>query len=103
MNFRAKPIHKGIARLFAILSPEPVRVPSNQTAHHDAVGVTLAGRDLVDTDGFQSWPTPAGELRAFELLPRPLDRFPVAVGFLGIILAGGFQPCLNPSFTHATS
>ncbi len=77
------------ARLFAVLSPEPDRATANQIAHHDAVGVALADRDLVDADGFGSWPARAGELRAHVLLLQRLDRLPVKIEFLGNVLDGG--------------
>src|SRR5450759_1094283 len=74
------------ARLFAVLSPKPDRAPSNQIAHPDAVGMALADRDLVDADGFGSWPAHAGELRAHVLLLQSLDRLPVKIEFLGNVL-----------------
>ena len=42
------------ARLRAVLAAEPDRAPANQVAHHDAVGVALADRDLVDADRLRS-------------------------------------------------
>ena len=77
------------ARLLAVLPPEPDRAPSNQIAHHDAVRVALADRDLVDADGLGSWRARADELRAHVLLLQGLHRFPVQLEFLGNILDGG--------------
>ena len=77
------------AGLFAVFSPEPDRASENQIAHHDAVGVALADRNLVDADGLGSWPARVGELRVHVLLLQGLDRFPVKIEFLGNVLDGG--------------
>ena len=77
------------ARLFAVLSPEPDRAPSNQVAHHDAVGMALADRDLVDADGLGSWRARTGQLRPHVLHLQSLDRLPVKPEFLGNVLDGG--------------
>src|SRR5487761_2409344 len=74
------------ARLRAILAAEPDRAMANQVAHHDAVGVALADRDLVDADRLGSGRARADELRLHVLLLQRLDRIPVQVQLLGNVL-----------------
>jgi len=74
------------ALLGSVLAAEPDRAPSNQVAHHNAVGVPLANRDLVDADGLGTRCSRLGQLRLHVLLFQRLDRIPVEVEFLGNIL-----------------
>jgi hypothetical protein len=82
-GFLASLINRGIARLLAILSPQPNRAPSNQIAHPNAVGVAVADRNLVDADGLGFWPARADKLCAQVLLLQRLDRIPIDVELLG--------------------
>ena len=84
------------ACLFAILPPKPDRTFSNQVAHHDAIGMALADRDLVDADGFRSWRTRTGQLRPHVLHLQSLDRLPVKLEFLGDSLDGGLPAAPPP-------
>ena len=77
------------ARLGAVLAAEPDRAPANQIAHHDAVGVALADRDLVDADRLGAGRARLGQLRPHVLLLQRLDRVPVEVELLGNVLDRG--------------
>ena len=84
------------ARLRAVLAAEPDRAPANQVAHHDAVGVALADRDLVDADRLGSWRARLGQLRPHVLLLQLLDRLPVKLEFLGHVLDRGLTDSAAP-------
>ena len=87
---RAQPVvEQRHARLRAVLAPEPDRAPSNQIAHHDAIGVALADRDLVDADRLGSGRARTGQLRPHVLLLQRLDRLPVKPQLLGHVLDRG--------------
>ncbi len=73
-------------RLGAILSTEPDRPGAHQIAHHDAIGVPLANRDLVDTDHLGRRFAGSIELHLHILLIQRLDRMPVQMKFLGHVL-----------------
>src|SRR5438874_398876 len=74
------------AGLRAVLATKPDRAPTDQVADHDAIGVALANRDLVDANDFGAGCTGALELHAHVLLVQLFDRVPVQVEFLGHIL-----------------
>jgi hypothetical protein len=74
------------ARLRAVLATEPDRAVANQIAHHDAVGVALLDRDLVDADRLGARCTRPRELRTQVLLLQVLDRVPVKMQLLGHVL-----------------
>ena len=76
-------------RFLAILAAKPDRAPANQVADHDAIGVALADRDLVDADDLGSRHASRGELRPHVLHLQSLDRLPVKTQFLGDVLDGG--------------
>ena len=78
-----EPVH---ARLGAILAAEPDRPMPFQIADHDAVGVSLADRQLVDADHLRSRRTGTRELCAHVLLVEFLDGVPVEREFGGQIL-----------------
>ncbi len=87
-NPRSLPLAKPLvelphARFRAILAAKPDRSPSDQIAHHDAVGVTFANRDLVDADHLRPGRSGIGHLRRHVLLLQRLDRVPIQVQFLG--------------------
>src|SRR5450759_78610 len=65
------------ARLRAILAAKPDRSFPNQIAHHDAIGVTFADRDLVNADRLGSGSTDAAQLLTHVLLVQFLDGAPV--------------------------
>ena len=71
------------------MAAKPDRPATNQVTHHDAVGVTLADRDLVDADGLGSGSACLGQLRRHVLLLKPLDRVPVELELLGDVLDRG--------------
>ena len=77
------------ARLFAVRSAEPDGALSDQVAHHDAVGLPLANRDLVDTDGFGSGRAHTGQLCPHVLLLQILDCVPVKMQLLRNVLYRG--------------
>jgi hypothetical protein len=77
------------AGLRAVLTTKPDRAPADQIADHDAIGVALADRDLVDANDLGAGRTGALELHAHVLLVQLLDRMPVQVEFLGYILNAG--------------
>ena len=79
------------ARLRTILPAEPDRPPPDQVAHHDAVGMALADRDLVDADGLGPGPARADELGLHVLLLQRLDRIPVKPQLLGNVLDRGLS------------
>jgi hypothetical protein len=70
----------------AILPAEPDRPPAYQIAHHDAAGMALADRYLVDADRLGARPAGASELGSHVLLLRRLDRIPVELELLGDVL-----------------
>ena len=65
------------ARLAAIRATEPDRPMLLQVAHHDAVLVPLAHRDLVDADHLGACLAGSLQLLAHVLFLQPLDRVPV--------------------------
>jgi hypothetical protein len=69
------------ALLRTVFAAEPDRAPSNQVAHHDAVGV--ADRDFVDADRLGTGRASLGQLRPHVLHLQSLDRLPVKPEFLG--------------------
>ena len=71
------------ARFRAIRAAEPDRSPSDQIAHHDAVGVPFANRDLVDADHLRPGRSGLGQLRRPVLLLQCLDCVPIQVQLLG--------------------
>jgi hypothetical protein len=78
-------VHAGFR---TILAAEPDRPAPNQVAHHDAVAVPLANRNLVDADSLRAWGSRALQLRLHVLLVEFLDGAPVQIQFLGDILEG---------------
>ncbi len=76
------------ARLGAILAAEPDRPPPDQIADHDAVGVALPDRDLVDADHLRRRRPRPPQLLPHVLLLELLDRVPVEMQFLGDVLDG---------------
>ncbi len=74
------------ARFRTVLAAKPDRAFPDQVAHHDAVGVALPDRDLVDADRLGTGSTRLGKLRRHVLLLQRLDRIPVELQFLGNIL-----------------
>src|SRR4051812_42336972 len=64
-------------------STEPDWPGTHQIAHHDAIGVALANRDLVHADYLGRWLARSIELRLHILLVQLLDRVPVQMKFLG--------------------
>ena len=86
----AKPVVEQChAGLFAIRSSKPDRTFSNQVAHHDAVVMALADRDLVDADGFGTWRAHTSKLRPHVLLLQVLDCVPVKMQFFRHVLHRG--------------
>src|SRR6202051_258378 len=77
------------AGLGAILAAEPDRPLSNQVAHHDAIAVALADRDLVDADRAGTRRARTFELSPHVLLLQRLDRVPVELELLGDIADRG--------------
>ena len=77
------------AGLRAIGATKPDRPTPVQIADHDAVGMTLPNRDLVDADAPRSRRAGTRELGAHVLLVQRLDRIPVQVQLLGDILDRG--------------
>ena len=71
------------ALLGAVFAAEPDRALANQIAHHDAVSVSLADRDLVDANRLGAGRTRAGKLRPHILHLQVLDRVPVEMQLLG--------------------
>ena len=78
-------VHAGFRTIFAA---KPDRPAPNQVAHHDAVGVPLANRDLVDTNSLRTWNANPLQLYRHVLLVEFLDGLPVQMQFLGNILDG---------------
>ena len=74
------------ARFRAVVATEPDRPSSFQVADHDAVGVPLADRDLVDPDHLRRRRPRPSHLLAHILRIEVFDRLPVQPGFLGDIL-----------------
>src|ERR1039458_3367825 len=66
--FPDKPIELVHAGLGPILAAEPDRAMTDEVADDNAVGVSLANRDLVDADALRSRRTGTLELRAHVLL-----------------------------------
>ena len=79
-------VEQSHAGLGAIAAAEPDRPPALQVAHHDAVGVALADRDLVDADHLRSRRAGTRQLRPHVLLVELLDRLPIEAQLLGDIL-----------------
>src|SRR3990172_6303955 len=75
-------------RLFSVLSPEPDRAPSNQVAHHDAIDMAFADRDLVDSNHSGGRRSSSAQLLPHILLLQLLDGLPIQVRFLGNVLDG---------------
>jgi len=71
------------ARFRAVQAAEPDRSAPLQIAHDNAVGVSPADRDLVDTDRPRSWHSCSSELLLHVLLVEILDRLPIQVQFAG--------------------
>ena len=87
--------------LRAILAPEPQGPASDQIAHHDAIGVALANRDLVDTDGLGRRCAGPRQLGCHVLLVQRFDGMPVQAKFLG---DGSVLILLDQAvFAHANS
>ena len=76
-------IHVGFGAAFAA---KPDRSPLFEIAHHDAVGVTLPDRDLVDPDHAGARRSGARQLFAHVLLFEFLHRMPIQVHPLGHVL-----------------
>ena len=76
------------ARRRAVLTAKPDRAATDEVAHHDAVGVALADRDLVHADGLGGGVADLRQLRRHVLLLQRLDRVPVKPQFLGHVLDG---------------
>ena len=76
-------VHAGLG---AVLAAEPDRTPTFQIAHHDAVGVTLADRYLVDADDLRPGRSGTPPLLAHVLLLELLDRMPFEPELIGDIL-----------------
>src|SRR6266851_789851 len=74
------------ARFGAILPAEPDRPVPLQIADHDAVGVPLADRDLVDADRPWRWRPCSLELLLHVLLVEFLDGAPIQVQLAGDVL-----------------
>src|SRR5712692_2228690 len=74
------------ARFGAILPAEPDRPVPLQIADHDAVGVPLADRDLVDADRAWRWRPCSSELLLHVLLVEFLDGAPIQVQLAGDVL-----------------
>jgi len=79
-------VEQSHAGLGAIAAAEPDRPPALQIAHHDAVGVALADRDLVDADRPGGRRARARQLRPHVLLVELLDRVPIELQLLRHIL-----------------
>jgi hypothetical protein len=79
-------VEQGHAGLGAIAASEPDRPPPIEVAHHDAVGVALADRDLVDADRPGGQRAGTHQLRPHVLLVGLLDRLPIEAQLLGDIL-----------------
>src|SRR5712692_624120 len=73
------------ARFGAILPAEPDRPVPLQIADHDAVGVPLADRDLVDADRAWRWRPCSLELLLHVLLVEFLDGAPIQVQLAGAV------------------
>src|SRR5215467_1098689 len=65
------------ALLGAILAPEPDRAPPLQVAHHNAVGMAFADRDLVITEGLGPMMTSTRDWRTHGLLRERFDGLPI--------------------------
>lgn len=77
-----QPVEKLIQiRLAASVATEPDRSVSKQVAHHDAIGVPLADRDLVDADDLWRWRPQPSHLLLHVLHFKRLDRLPIQMGF----------------------
>ena len=90
-NARALPLAEpGVepahARLRAVLAAEPDRPAAHQVADHDAVGVTLADRNLVDPDHLWTGRPRARQLSPHVLHLQRLDRVPIQRQFLRHVL-----------------
>ena len=84
------------ARLGAVTAAEPDRATANQAAHHNAVGMTFADRDLVDADRLGAGRARFHQLGAHVLLLQRLDRVPVQLEFQGDVL----DRCLPAALAH---
>src|SRR5437879_8336370 len=73
------------AGLGTILAAEPDRPLANQVAHHAAIAVALADRDLVDADRSGTGRARTLELGPHVLFLQRLDRVPVEPELLGDI------------------
>ena len=82
--------HTGLG---AVLATEPDRSTPDQIADHDAVGMPLADRDLVDADGLGTRRAGTFKLRPHVLLLQRLHRVPVELQFPGHVLNGR---CAHP-------
>src|SRR5262249_44775839 len=74
------------AGLRPIGTAKPDRPATQKIAHHDAIGVTFADRDLIDTDHFGSWRAGARPLRCHVLFIEVLYRLPIEVELFGNVL-----------------
>ena len=82
----AEPIvERGHARLRAIGTAKPYWPAANEITHDDAIGVTLADRNLVDADHLGPRGTGARQLSGHVLLIELLDRMPIKVELLSHI------------------
>lgn len=73
------------ARFRAVVAAKPDRPPSFQVADHDSVGMSLADRDLVDSDHLRRRRPCPSHLLAHILRIEVFDRLPVQPGFLSDI------------------
>src|SRR5258708_2444614 len=73
------------ARLGAIRAPEPDRPLANEIGDNDAIGVSPAERDLVESNDAGSWRSVPPELLAHVLLLQRLDGVPIQPQVLGHI------------------
>lgn len=71
-----------------VVATEPDRSLADQVADHDAVGVALADRDLVDADHLGSRQPGTPHLLGHVLLVQGLDRLPVELELLGDVADG---------------
>ena len=83
----AQPVIERVhAGLRTILAAKPDRSASNQVAHHDAVGMSLPDRNLVDTDRLRPRRAGAHPLDLQVFLVECLDGAPMQIQLLGDIL-----------------
>ena len=83
--FREKLIKLVHACFRAMVTAEPDWAPTDQVAHHDAIGMTLANRDLADTDRLRSRCAGSQKLSTHVLLVQFLYRVSVQARLLGSV------------------